>query len=407
MHRRLAHLLLVLSATTQLTLADDWPNWHGPRHDGVSEEADWDPAKIDQVAWTAEVGIGFASVAVSGGRLYTLGHNGDKGAAGEETIYCLDAKTGKEIWSTSYAARLLPNLHEGGPASTPTVDGSMLYTLSKDGRLLCSDAGTGKRRWQRQLLEESEMDEPAEWGFASSPLIMGERVIVEAAHTLAFDKSNGAPAWKSERYQPAYGTPAPFTAGGKDFLATIKNDGLVILGAADGKTHAFEEWKTRFSTNANTPIVRGDQLFISTGYGRGCALYKFSDDSLEPVYTSKNMSNHMSNCVLVGDHLYGFDGNTHTGHTRVLKCLEFSTGDERWSQPGLGIGALCAAGDRLIILSEKGELIIAGANPEKFAPIQRAQASSGRHWNVPVISNGFIYVRNAAGRLTAIDVNPD
>ena len=393
-------------AAAQAAGADDWPNWHGPRHDGVSVEADWDSGKIDRIAWTAEVGIGFASVSVADGRLYTMGHNGDKGEAGKETIVCLDALTGKEIWSSSYPAKLLPNLHEGGPASTPTVDGAKLYTLSKDGQLICSDANSGERHWQRKLLEESSMDEPAEWGFASSPLIVGNQVIVEAAQTLSFNKLDGTPVWKSERYQPAYGSPTPFVADGKTRLATIKTDGLVILDASDGKTLAFEEWKTRFNTNANTPIVRGDQIFISTGYERGCALYRFTGDTLQLVYTNQNMSNHMANCVLVGDHLYGFDGNTHTGRTRLLKCLEFETGEERWSQAGLGIGAICAAGGRLIILSEKGELVIAEAEPEKFTPLARAQVSSGRHWNVPVLANGIIYVRNAAGKLTAIDVRP-
>lgn len=391
-------------AAAQPAGADDWPNWHGPRYDGVSAEADWDSGKIDRTAWTAEVGIGFASVSVCDGRLYTMGHNGDKGAAGKETIICLDALTGKEIWSSSYPAALLPNLHEGGPASTPTVDGTNLYTLSKDGQLICSDAQSGQRLWQRNLLEESSMDEPAEWGFASSPLIIGKQVIVEAAQTLSFNKLDGAPVWKSERYQPAYGSPTPFAVGGKTRLATIKTDGLVILDAADGKTLAFEEWQTRFNTNANTPIIRGDQIFISTGYERGCALYRFTGGALEPIYTNRHMSNHMANCVLVGDHLYGFDGNTHTGRTRLLKCLEFKTGEERWAQAGLGIGAICAAAERLIILSEKGELVVAEAEPEKFTPLNRAQVSSGRHWNVPVLANGFIYVRNAAGKLTAIDV---
>ena len=114
----------------------------------------------------------------------------------------------------------------------------------------------------------------------------------------------------------------------------------------------------------------------------------------------------MSNCILIGDHLYGFDGNTHTGQTRQLRCIRLADGEVCWSQSGLGIGALGAAGDRLIVLSEKGELIIAEANPQKFAPISRAQVSSGRHWNVPVIADGMIYVRNAAGKLSAIDVKP-
>ena len=400
-----AAVAVLLATGTGRSLADDWPNWRGPKLDRISAEKDWDPEKLDNTRWTAKVGIGFASISVSKGRLYAIGHNGTKGESGQETIYCLDARSGKEIWKTSYDARLLPNLHEGGPSATPTIHAGKVYTLSKDGRLRCSGADTGKPQWERDLLEESGMEEPAEWGFASSPLIVDDKLIVEAAQTLAFDRDTGKPIWKSERYQPAYGTPTPFLSGGRTCLATVKSDGLVILDADDGKTLAFEEWETRFDTNANTPIVSGDLIFISTGYQRGCALYRFTGNALGQVYANKEMSNHMSGCVLIGGQLYGFDGNTHTGRTRQLRCLDFATGKVRWTQAGFGIGAISAAGGRLIILGEKGEMVIADASPEKFSPLSRAQVSSGRHWNVPVLANGFLYVRNAAGKLVAIDLN--
>ncbi len=399
--RTFVPLLVAVATTVQ---AADWPNLFGPNHDGVSKETDWDPAKIENIDWKAKVGIGFASMAVADGKLYTLGHDGKKTSGGKETVYCLDAATGKEIWSDSYDAKLLPYLHEGGPSATPTVHEGKVYTLSKDGRLICYTADKGKRIWERNLLKESAMDKPADWGFAGSPLVVGDMLVVEAAQTIALNKDSGKIIWKSKRYKPAYGTPVAFKHGGKSLLVTLKTDGLVVLDAESGKTLAFEEWKTRFSTNANTPIVRGDRIFVSTGYGRGCGLFQFTASSLKEIYTSKEMSNHMANCVLVGDHLYGFDGNTHTGRTRVLKCIDFATGKERWAEGGFGIGAITAAGDRLIVLSEKGELAIVQATPKKFSSIHRGQVSKGRHWNVPVLANGRIYVRNAAGDLTCIDV---
>ena len=136
--------------------------------------------------------------------------------------------------------------------------------------------------------------------------ILRDAVIIEAAQTIAFHKESVKVIWKSKRYKPAYGTPAPFSFKGKLHLATVKTDGLVILDGSNGKTVASKEWKTRFSTNANTPIVKGDKIFISTGYQRGCALFKFTGAGLEQIYTNKSMSNHMSSCVLIGTHLYGF-----------------------------------------------------------------------------------------------------
>lgn len=396
--------LLALAISVQIASSKDWPNWHGPNRDGVSTETGWNPKKLDNIKWRAQVGIGFASVSVSDGKLFTLGHNGSRGSRGEETVYCLDARTGKEIWSDRYKAQLLPNLHEGGPSSTPTVHNGFVYTLSKDGRLICYRSSNGERHWETNILKASSMSKPAEWGFASSPLIVGEMLIIEAAQTIALNKNTGKVIWKSKQYQPAYGTPSVLELDGKTYLATVKNDGLVILNAKDGQTVAFAPWKTRFQTNANTPIVRDNLIFISTGYQRGCALFKFTGEDLEQVYTNKKMSNHMSNSVLFGNHLYGFDGNTHGGGKQQFKCLVFTTGKELWAQGGFGIGGVTVAGNQLLILTERGELVIAKASPEQFSLIHRAQVIGGKNWNVPVLANGFIYARNAAGRLVAIDV---
>jgi outer membrane protein assembly factor BamB len=342
---------------------------------------------------------------VVGDRVFTIGHDGNK-RGGKETVYCLDAKTGDTLWSDTYDAQLLPRLHEGGPAATPTVHGDRVFTLGKDGRLGAYLAETGESIWSRDVLVDSAMEKPAEWGFAGSPLVVGDTLVVEAAHTIAYNIADGEIVWKSDRFKPAYATPTYFEHDGRALLVTLKTEGLMVLDAKTGKTVAQTEWKTRFSTNATTPIVVGDQIYISTGYGRGCALYRFDGKAMEEIYTNKAMSNHMANCVLIDGHLFGVTGNTHGAEKKELVCMEFATGAVKWTHGGFRCGTVAAAGDRLIVLGEKGELAIAKASPDAFEEISRAQITNGRCWTAPVLSGGRIYTRNAAGKLVVVDVRP-
>jgi outer membrane protein assembly factor BamB len=387
-------------------IAADWPNWQGPNFNGVSSEEKWDPDKIGNVIWKSKVGIGFSGVAVADGRIFTLGHGG-KRRGGSETVYCLDAKSGKKIWSDTYAAELLPNLHEGGPAATPTVHKGIVYTLGKDGKLKSYNAKNGKRVWQRDVLKDSEMSKPAAWGFAGSPLVAGDSIIVEAAHTISYSLKDGEILWKSDRYKPAYASPVAFKYNDKDLIITLKTEGLLVLDANTGKTVTLSEWKTRFSTNATTPIVIGNEVFISTGYGRGCALYKFDGTSLNEVYTNKSISNHMANCVVIDGYLYGITGNTHGAEKKELVCMDFETGKVKWKEGGFGCGTITAASNRLIVFSERGELAVGVASPEKFESLSREQVNRGRCWTVPVLSNGIIYTRNATGNLVSIGVGEE
>ena len=399
-------LTIILMSFISLLNAADWPNWQGPNHNGISSETGWVPDKIGNVIWKSQVGIGFAGVSVSEGRLYTLGHDG-KRRGGSETVYCLDANTGKTIWSDTYKAELLPKLHEGGPSAPPTVHLGKVYTLGKDGKFKSYNAKNGKKIWERDLLKDSSMKKPAEWGFAGSPLVVGEMIVVEAAQTIAYSLDGGEVIWKSERFRPAYASPVLFNFGGKDLLITLKTEGLVILEARTGKTVTVNEWKTRFSTNATTPIVIENKVFISTGYGRGCGLYTFDGKSLKEVYSNKSISNHMANCVVIDKHLYGISGNTHGAEKKELVCMEFETGKVKWKEGGFGCGTITAAAGKLIVLSERGELAVGAASPKKFESLAREQVNRGRCWTVPVLSNGIIYTRNSSGNLVAVGVGKE
>lgn len=402
---KLLSIVTLLACSFTLNAAD-WPNWRGPSFNGISEETEWDPLKIDNVLWKVQVGVGFAAVTVAEGRAFTMGHDG-KRSKGSETVYCINARTGEKIWADTYSARLLPNLHEGGPAATPTVHKDKVYTLGKDGQFNCYVAETGDKLWTRNILKDSAMQRPAEWGFAGSPLIVGDTIVVEAAHTIAYAMETGAEVWKSKRYKPAYATPVAFEHKGKKLLVTLKTEGLVIIEATTGKTVTVREWKTRFNTSATTPVVVGDKIFISTGYGQGCGLYRFDGKTLSEVYTNKSVSNHMANCVVLEGHLYGVTGNTHGAEKKYLVCMELETGKVKWKEGGFGCGTVAAADGKLIVLSERGELAVGTASPKKFETLARGQVNRGRCWTVPVLSNGIIYTRNASGNLVSVDVAKD
>ncbi|MDP7051900.1 MAG: PQQ-like beta-propeller repeat protein [Verrucomicrobiota bacterium] len=341
-------------------------------------------------------------MAVSEGRLFALGCTGKKGG-NEETFYCLEVDSGKTLWKDIYPAALVDYLHEGGPCASPTVDGKLVYGLSKSGRLACYDVANGKKHWIVDLMAKAGLPRPPQWGFAASPLVLGNRIVVESTFTCALDKTTGKEIWRSKVYKPAYGSPISFEFKGRTYLATLKTDGLVILDAATGKTIAFQDWRTSFRTNSTTPIVIGNKIFISTGYNRGCALFEFTGNNLKQVYTNKNLSNHMNNSVVLGDFVYGFDGNTHMAGPKELVCLRFADGALQWRREGYRCGSLMAVQNHLLVLGETGNLAIGPASPEGFEPIVSGQVLKGRCWTVPVLSNGRIFARNAAGDLVCVD----
>ncbi len=397
-------VFLVFSVIIFTAKGADWPNWRGPDHDGISKEQP-PRSNFSKILWRKDIGVGFSSLAVSGGRVFALGCSGNKNG-NKETFYCLSEETGKTLWQETYPAALVDYLHEGGPCASPTVDGKRVYGLSKSGRLVSYDIDSGKKHWVVDLMEKAELPRPPEWGFAASPLILGEILIVEATFTCALDKNTGKEIWRSQVYKPAYGSPVAFEFEKQMYLATLKTDGLVILDAKTGKTVAFQDWRTSFRTNSTTPIVVGNKIFISTGYRRGCALYEFDGKNLRQIYTNKNMSNHMNNSVLLGEYLYGFDGNTHQAGPKQLVCMKFADGKVQWRQEGYRCGSLMAVQDKLLVLGETGNLALGAASPKGFKPTTEAQILRGRCWTVPVYSGGRIYARNAAGNLVCVDARP-
>ena len=378
-----------------------WPNWMGVKHDGVSTETGWStewPETGLPVKWTKELGTGFSSFSVVDGLAYSMGHTD-----GQETVWCLDADTGDEVWSHRYPAELNPNLYEGGPGSTPTVHDDMVFTLSVDGRLIGFTRKEGTVVWEVDLQKELEVG-MHEWGFNASPYILGNQLLLECGRVVSFDWKTGRKLWQTDRHRAGYGSVRPFEHHGETLLASLDCEGLRISRAKDGSEVAFSAWPSPFGTNSTTPIVVKDRIFISTGYNVGSVMFRLTTDGLVQQYAHQNMRNHFNNSILFEGHLYGFDGNSNLGRVVRLTCMDFETGEIKWQHAGLGCGSLIVANGHLLILSDRGELILAKASPQEFSELARSRFLTGRCWTTPTLLSGCIYGRNADGKAVCVEL---
>ena len=258
------------------------------------------------------------------------------------------------------------------------------------GSLWCLDAESGDVLWEREIVAEFEVaTEP--FGFNTSPVPCEDMVVINVGRSIAFDAQTGETIWETEDYGYSYGTPVRFEREGMPALAVFNGKGLVVLDALGGEEILLHDWTTKFNVNCATPILIGDDVFISTGYdNKGCALLDVSGADVEVLWENKNMRNNMAGCVLIDEHLYGFDD-------KQLACIRVS-GESCWSVRGTGNGALSAAGDRLIVLDEDGRLTIGLADPAGYEPAVEVEVfTEGVCWTPPVLCQGRIYLRNNRG----------
>lgn len=379
------------------TSAADWPNFRGLDHNGISTETGWSaqwPATGPKKLWTAKVGTGFSSIAVSGGRAYVLGNAKDT-----NTLFCFDAASGTPVWNFSYKEKLDPKFYEGGPSATPTVADGRVYIFSKAGRADCLDAASGKELWSKNLPTELKAKTPT-WGFASSGFITDDLVLFNFGSAgTALDRKTGKIIWTSGGDEAGYSTAVPFKSGADSAVMFAIKEHVVALRPKDGKELWRFPWKTEYDVNAADPVAAGSKVFISSGYGHGCGLFDVSAQPPTKIWENKNIRNHFNSCVLWQGHLYGVDESE-------LRCINLETGSVKWSDKVSGKGSLILADGKLIVLSERGELLVAPATPEGFKPAARAQVLGGKCWSSPALANGRIYCRNnVAGDVVCLDVS--
>ena len=384
--------LLTAAATAAFGL--DWPQWRGPNRDGSSTETglltSW-PEGGPPLLWKKNgLGAGFASFAVSGGKVFTQGQSD-----GRQFVIALDEASGEILWRTPNGDTFRDR-RGGGPRGAPTVDGDSLYALSSNGDLLRARTSDGERLWSTNLLERFGARN-IRWGISESPLVDGNRVIVNPggrqASVVALDKNNGNVIWKAPGDRAGYSSPVAAEVGGIRHYIVLTAGGAVGVRASDGEVLWRYDRISNSTANVATPIVSGNHVFLSTNYGTGCALLRLEREGrgirANEVYFHRDMKNHYSSSVLLGDYLYGFS-------SRILTVMNFLTGEIQWRDRSVGKGQIVTAEGLLYILSDDGVVGLVKADPAGYHEIARFSIEHGRHrtWTLPVVANGKLFLRD-------------
>ncbi|MBM3809121.1 MAG: polyvinylalcohol dehydrogenase [Acidimicrobiia bacterium] len=390
-----AAIALLGSAHVAGQSTPDWFQWRGPNRDGISADSgllqSWPKAGPPQVWRITGVGNGYSSFSTSGGRLYTLGARG-----GVEYVIALDRATGKQVWETQNGRRY-QNDRGDGPRSTPTVDGDRLYVLGGSGDLSCLEAATGRKIWSIHLVSKFRGENPY-WGYSESPLILGDRILINAggrgASIVALSKADGSTLWQQHSDGTGYSSPVVLRTGSLNQVVFFTASRTLAVDPRDGRLLWSYHKAANGTANIATPIVRGTQVFVSSDYGTGAALLDVraagNFATASEVYFTRDMRNHHASSVLVGDHLYGFSGS-------ILTALRFDTGAMAWRDRSVGKGSLIFADQRLYLYSEDGVAGLAEANPAGYREHGRfslPQQSGLPTWSHPIVTNGLLIVRD-------------
>lgn len=395
-------------AACSAAFAGDWPQWRGPDRNGRSAERDvlasWPEKAAPKTLWRVQVGKGHSAISVAGDKAYTAGWDGAR-----DTIACFSAVTGQPIWRQSYPCKTI--VQWPGPRATPTVASGALYTLGQHGQLRAWDAATGQPRWKVDLPASCQPD--VDYGFPWSPLIEGDLLILGAgSRGMALRVKDGSFAWGADMKAGACASPVPFTIGGRRGVALITmspaRDSTTLVGL-DPRTGELlwqsKPWPEKWGAVCNDLIVADDGVYITSAetHIRG-ARFKFSGPALAPVWDSPKLSSYTGNAVLIDGHLYTV---TKAG---LLKCVDWATGADRWSQRGFGTyGALIAADNKLFIQSSTdGQLVVVAADPARYTELRRFQPFTGKGetFTAPSLARGRLYCRSYAGEVICLQVGP-
>jgi outer membrane protein assembly factor BamB len=411
---------------------DDWPGFHGADRTNISREKGllkaW-PKGGPKLLWTFKnAGIGFSGPAIVGDRLYLMGARKDKGGKYAEELFCLDVtkKDKQELWSVPLGPMFTwkGNSYGDGPRATPTVDGTYVYALGGQGELVCVNTTDQKVVWRKNLIKDFNGKYMNLWGYCESPLVDGDQLVCtpggKDGSIVALNKKTGAVIWRTKDLteEATFGSMVVANLSGvRQFVqTTFKGSGeggqIVGVGAKDGTLlWHFEQPKFSDVDVCATPIVHGNQVYLTAGRNAGCTLLQITGGpgkgfKVKSLYTKppirRVMDNEYGGVVLVDGHVYGYTGS------RAWVCQDWKTGKAIWTSMDLGKGSLTCAGGQLYLYTEdEGEVALVDATPtgwkehgrfqipEKSNLPQTHKGNSGaKIWTQPVVANGRLYLRD-------------
>lgn len=385
--------VLTLSATicaSTAAFSADWPGFRGPQANGIAPDTGINKSwgtKAPKLLWKVPLSDdGYAGPSVAGGKVFIIDHQEKN-----DIVRAFDFSTGKEVWKFSYADTDKANY--GFARSTPVIDQGKVFTLSRLGMLYCLDAKTGKSVWSKDIVKEYGGKRP-QWDYAVSPLVDKNKLIIlpggPDAAIAALDKRTGKTLWTGGGSEtPGYATPVLATITGIPQYVFFTADNLVGADASTGKKLWSYEWKTSYGVNATAPIVIGDSVFITTGYNHGCALVDITASGAKTKWQNKEMQAQFSSPILVNGFIYG------TGDPGYLMCLDAQTGKSLWKQEGFEKGAIVVADGTIIAANgAEGDIVMVNLASDAYKELGRINPLGGQTWTAPIIADGKLIVRN-------------
>lgn len=385
-----------LRGLTELSVtAGDWPEFRGAQRDGavrsVRISRDWN-ANPPRELWRRRVGPGWSSFVTIGDVAFTQEQRGE-----EEATVALDIASGQELWSHTDQGRFWEVVAGAGPRSTPTFAAGKLYAQGASGTLDCLDAATGKLIWSRDIKADAGVKVPPQWGYSSSPLVASGVVVTFAGGKgkglVAYDAITGEPKWQAGKASHTYSSPQLFTAGGMEQVLMVSDRGLESLELATGKLVWEHPWEIQGMFRVSQPHVVEDKILLCTGMSNGSKLLSVAQKdgkwNVSETWFTKEYSPYFNDGVSHEGFLYGFDGP-------IFMCLDLATGKKQWKKGRYGHGQVLLIADQglLVVISEKGELVLLEANPKQLVELGKLPALASKTWNHPVITGNRLLVRN-------------